>query len=116
MVEPTDKYERLKKQTEPYRWKKGQSGNPGGRPKYKPITDRLRELLDSKFGKDGRTYADHIAQMVVDDLLDPAGKLKHGFNTMLLRELLERVEGGVKTEVEVTEVKKIVFVPAKEKE
>ena len=98
------------------RWQPGESGNPGGRPKYKPISDKLRVLLDSPYTEDGRTYADHIAKTIVDDLLDPAGNLKHGFNNALLKELLERVEGNVKGEIEVTEIQKIEYVPAKEKE
>ncbi len=27
-------------------WKPGQSGNPGGRPKWKPITEALQHLVD----------------------------------------------------------------------
>lgn len=30
------------------RWKEGQSGNPGGRPKYKPLTEALQALLDEE--------------------------------------------------------------------
>ncbi len=29
-----------------YRWKPGESGNPGGRPSRKPLTDAIRKLLD----------------------------------------------------------------------
>lgn len=29
-------------------WKKGQSGNPGGRPKWKPLTEALQALLDEE--------------------------------------------------------------------
>ncbi len=39
---PKDGTERLK----PYRWTKGRSGNPGGRPKRLPVTDALRALLE----------------------------------------------------------------------
>jgi|HubBroStandDraft_6_1064221.scaffolds.fasta_scaffold80891_2 hypothetical protein len=38
---PEDGAERLKA----YRWKKGQSGNPGGRPRKLPISDTLRLLM-----------------------------------------------------------------------
>jgi hypothetical protein len=29
-------------------WKPGQSGNPGGRPKWKPLTEALQALLDEE--------------------------------------------------------------------
>jgi len=35
----------LPKGAEPYKFKPGQSGNPGGRPKATPITDALRDAL-----------------------------------------------------------------------
>ena len=78
-----------------YEFKPGQSGNPGGRPKYKPITDALKMLLDEAYLADGTTLAQHIAQEVTKELLDPAGNLKHGYNTALLKELLDRTEGKV---------------------
>lgn len=30
------------------RWKAGQSGNPGGRPKWKPLSEALQHLLDEE--------------------------------------------------------------------
>ena len=76
-------------------WKPGQSGNPGGRPKYKPISDKIREILESDYTADGESYAEHIAQEIIKELLDKAGNLKHGFNTALLKEILDRSEGKV---------------------
>lgn len=63
------------KEGEPYRWKKGQSGNPGGRPKIKPFSDRARWLAEQpvpekiriKLGlAEGSTFADAavVAQFV----------------------------------------------------
>jgi hypothetical protein len=39
------------------RWKPGQSGNPRGRPRVKPIRHALRELLNGT-AADGRNYAE----------------------------------------------------------
>lgn len=35
------------KQLQPYQWKKGQSGNPNGRPKGKTLKEFAREYLES---------------------------------------------------------------------
>ena len=75
--------------------KPGECLNPGGRPKYKPITDRIKAILDMEYLANGKTVAQCIAEGVIEDILDPAGNLKHGFNTPLLKELLDRVEGRV---------------------
>ena len=73
-------------------WLPGQSGNPGGRPRGKSITAKLRKILDSEY-TDGKTVADHIVDTIVKEVLDPSGK--YGFNTPLLKELLDRTEGKV---------------------
>jgi hypothetical protein len=61
-------------------WVKGQSGNPTGRPRTKPITDEIKRL-----GQEGAF--DRIAKMLVDRALD--GDLKAA------QEILNRVEGKV---------------------
>lgn len=94
-------------------FKPGQSGNPGGMRKGQSITAKLRKILDTEY-TDGKTVADHIVDTIVKEVLDPSGK--YGFNTPLLREILERTEGKVKDELEVTEIQKIEYVPAKEKD
>lgn len=43
------------------RWRKGQSGNPRGRPRIKPVRAALREMLDGAIDDDGRTAADRLA-------------------------------------------------------
>lgn len=45
MEENPDK--QIEKQTKPYLWKKGQSGNPAGRPKGKTLKEFAREYLMS---------------------------------------------------------------------
>ena len=44
----------------PYVWKPGQSGNPAGRPKKKPIRDAIRRLLNT-IREDGLSNADVLA-------------------------------------------------------
>ena len=79
----------------PYQWKPGQSGNPGGRPPgILYISDRLRELLARDAGN-GKTNADLVAEVILGGILDPSGNLKHGINTALVKELLDRMEGKV---------------------
>jgi hypothetical protein len=71
----------------PYQWKKGQSGNPGGRPKK--LTCKLEQLLDKKIpgDKTGKTYAEAL----IEQMLHRAMK-KSDF---LIREIFDRVEGKV---------------------
>ena len=74
-------------------FKPGQSGNPTGRVAGQSITAKLRAILDKQYSKDGKTVADHIVDTIVKEIL--AGNIKYGFNTPLLKELLDRVEGKV---------------------
>ena len=96
--------------TIPYRFKPGQSGNPGGRPTKRPITEayerwanqrlpeRLRRTLD-RAGAElpvNATYADAAA----------LGLLRSSIkgNAMALKEMREAIEGKVVDRVEVTQV------------
>lgn len=47
----------------PYKWKKGQSGNPNGRPKKLPA---MKELMNLILGeeKDGKTAAEQILKII----------------------------------------------------
>jgi len=72
----------------------GQSGNPGGRPKTKPITDAIKERLAKIPPDDPRTDAQRVADVLVDGAL--AGDIQ------FIRELLNRVEGKV-AEMVITE-------------
>jgi len=67
----------------PHQWKKGQSGNPGGRPRGRSITARLRERLDADDGK--------LAELIVKVMIREAAKGKFQF----AKEILERTEGKV---------------------
>lgn len=67
------------------RWKKGQSGNPGGRPKGLGITAALRELAATEHG--GKPIAALIAERMVKEAL--SGK----FN--FAKEVIDRLDGKV---------------------
>jgi hypothetical protein len=78
----------------PYRFKPGQSGNPGGRPKKRPISDRYAELAEVlipekdriKHGlPKGATYGQMLAVAVFNAAL--AGEINAA------REIREAVEG-----------------------
>ena len=67
------------------RWKKGQSGNPGGRPKGESLVALMRRVLEQDHH--GRPIKEILAERLVKEAL--AGK--HAF----VKELLDRVEGPV---------------------
>jgi len=75
--------DRLKK----YQFKKGQSGNPSGRPKTAPLTEAYKRILSLRFpgDKQKRTYAEVIAMAGI------AKALKG--NHHLIIEVTDRVEG-----------------------
>ena len=66
------------------RWKKGESGNPGGAPKGKSITAELRKLIDKG------SNAEDIAKVLYK--LAKAGGVAQ---VQALRELLDRTDGKV---------------------
>ena len=72
-------------------FKPGESGKPGGRPKTKPITDALRELLVLKLEDyekfKPKTPAESIAQKMIDQAM--------ASNSAFTRETLDRTEGKV---------------------
>jgi Family of unknown function (DUF5681) len=78
----------------PYRFKPGESGNPGGRPKKRPISDRYAELAELELPETGRikhdlpegaTYGDALAIVMFKLALE--GK------TDAAREVREAIEG-----------------------
>jgi hypothetical protein len=87
-MEPANKKENTKKslpkEAEPYKWKAGQSGNPSGRPKKKPITDLYEEILGDP------VEMEKIRASVVKALVK--GNMAM---VLQLREMTDRVEGKV---------------------
>src|SRR5215469_2579600 len=76
-------------------FKKGISGNPGGRPKSAPLSEAAREILSKPVPNDpdGRTYAQVIAQVLADKAI--AGDLRAA------QELADRAEGRSRQSVEI---------------
>ncbi len=95
----------------PYRWKKGQSGNPTGRPSRLPISDRLRVVLEMRLPEPIRrkletaigqplpknlTFGDGYAlAMFLETLGTPTG-----FRVDIAREIREAVEGKATQRIE----------------
>ncbi len=84
----------LPKEAEPYKWKPGQSGNPGGRPKKTSISDAYAKHVGKSVPEDvrlklrlpkGSTWADAMA----------VGQIRSAVKgkTDAAREIADRVEG-----------------------
>ena len=103
MPENTRKKHALTPEMEERIWKPGVSGNPGGRPKKKPITDRYEALLEQALPDElrlalklqtGATYGDAI-------VLGQARSALKG-KTDAAKEIADRVEGKVTEQVELS--------------
>jgi hypothetical protein len=77
------------------RFKLGQSGNPGGRPKAARLSQACRELLAQPLpgNTEGRTYAEAIAQML--------GKKAIGGDIRAAQEIADRAEGRARQSIEI---------------
>lgn len=78
----------------PYRWKKGKSGNPSGRPKSKTLSDAYKYKLEEPVPNDpeGRTWAELIAEAQVRDAVRG--------NVQAAREIADRTEGRARQAIE----------------
>lgn len=87
------------------RWKKGQSGNPKGRPKGSGLTDAVRKVLNQEHN--GRPVVEVLAEIVVKHAL--AGKYTFA------KEIWDRIDGRVQDRVEVEsrgEQRVVLTIPA----
>jgi hypothetical protein len=76
-------------------FEKGLSGNPGGRPKLRPLSKAYRDRLTEPFPRDpqGRTYAEVIAHAVIDGAV--------GGSLECAKEAADRSEGKATQALEV---------------
>lgn len=79
----------LPKEAEPFKFKPGVSGNPGGRPKKKPITEMYEKLLSDP------TFLVELEKSVRD--MVKSGRM---VGQLQLKEMTERVEGKVTQPIE----------------
>jgi hypothetical protein len=82
------------------RWKKGQSGNPGGRPKGESITARLRRVLEGEHN--GRVLLDLLAERIAKEALSG----KHAF----VKEVLDRLDGPVNQKREAEDTREVRII------
>lgn len=73
-----------------YRWRPGQTGNPKGRPRTRPITDWVRSVLEAH----DRAAAEQVARAFIKHAV--AGKHEYA------KLLLDRIEGVLTTKTEST--------------
>ena len=74
-----------------YRWRPGESGNPKGRPKSKPITAAMRELLERNDGEAIRALAAVGLK-----------KALSGKDFRFYKEYVDRIDGKVAESLDVT--------------
>jgi hypothetical protein len=79
-------------------WKKGQSGNPKGRPKGKTIASLLRQIIEDNDGK----IADALAKKAIQSALE--GDFR------FWNEIIERLDGKVPNRLEGSDGSVLTFM------
>ena len=87
---------KTKRAAPPHAWKPGQSGNPGGRPKSKPITEMLRVIFDNP------ETVEKIRENVKRTLTD-----KGMAGVILLSHITDRLEGKMPDEVTINDTRSL---------
>jgi hypothetical protein len=87
------------------RWKKGESGNPSGRPHrmFTLVTNALREKLASVDPETKQTFAERIADILLRCATQPDPDLDKT-RIMALSEIIDRTEGKPKQQLDVNDV------------
>ena len=89
-----NRLEKAKKELHPamvaHQFKQGQSGNPGGRPVTKPITDEIKRFLATKVPGKKQTYLEKFAREAVLRAIKRSD--------VMMREVFSRIEGPLRVE------------------
>ena len=82
-------------------WRKGQSGNAGGRPKSRLLSEALRSRLAEVKPDDptGRTYAEVVAENLIEIACSEGPGAVHAAS-----EIADRLEGRSRTQVEFADI------------
>jgi hypothetical protein len=82
-------------------WRKGQSGNAGGRPKSRMLSEALRTRLAEVVPGDpaGRTYAEVVAENLIEIACSEGPGAVHAAS-----EIADRLEGRSRTQVEFADI------------
>jgi hypothetical protein len=75
-----------------FRWKRGQSGNPKGRPRKEPLTDILRQVLAEKMPNGPDRRHARLDQVLVRNWVLEAIRTK---DTATIVEIFNRIDGKV---------------------
>ena len=96
----------------PFQFKKGQSGNPNGRPKgSKNLTTQLKKMLEAKIKNYDPIKDEEITQSIADHLINVLlSKALNGEDKAIM-EILNRSDGKVKDEIEHSGGVKIIEIP-----
>jgi Family of unknown function (DUF5681) len=83
------------------RWRKGQSGNAGGRPKSRLLSEALRSRLAEVKPDDpaGRTYAEVVAENLIEIACSEGPGAVHAAS-----EIADRLEGRSRQQVEFADI------------
>jgi Family of unknown function (DUF5681) len=81
-----------------FRWKRGQSGNPKGRPRKESLTDILRAVLAERIPKAQDPRQSQLAHALIRNFVLEAIRTK---DTAMFAEIFNRIEGKAKDRIAV---------------
>ena len=79
-----------------FRWKRGQSGNPKGRPRKEPLTDILRQVLAEMIPNGPNRREAQLALVLVRNWVLEAIRTK---DTVTIVEIFNRIDGKVQDRI-----------------